>query len=235
MIVYSYDEFLLYTGASVAPVNPKRPTESLVPAYSTEVEIPTGYTIDEWPLYDLDLKTWSLVPSPYKQAQDADLAEQVLDAEAVAEEAQRVLDVENSNKTTAEGIYLFVEQPDGSFYEKTAQELADETAAFLASQALLALKVAMDTNIITKAAEITLGTTTESIQAFTSAFTLRAQNPAEYTTDGLLVYYATVGYALGDALDTEVKIVEYYNKIMIELDKFRNAEIAAYLAAKAAL
>lgn len=97
------------------------------------------------------------------------------------------------------------------------------------------LKETMDSNIMAKAMEISKGTTAESVQAFFQAFQIRASNPAEYTSEGLIVRYAITGYALNDALDTEAKITDYYNKILIEMDKYREAEISNYIAALAAL
>lgn len=235
MVIYLYDENYFYTSAAVAPVNPKRPSESLPPMNSTEVKPPEGYAVELIPLFNFENSTWSLVDSPYKIAADEQLAKEEADALADAEEAQRALDVVNSNKTTDSGIYLFKELPDGSFYEKTAEEVATEEQALLDYTALLTIRNTMNYNIITKAKEITLGTTTESMQAFTAAFNLRATNPAEYVAEGLQVHYAITGYVLGSALDTVEKVTEYYTKILIELDKFRNSEINNYLAAKAAL
>jgi len=235
MVVYLYDRTFLYVGTHVPPVNPKRPTQTLAPSYSTEIEPPEGYAVELVPKFDVVLKTWSLVASPTKIAADVALAKEVEEAEALAVEAQRKLDVENTQKQDASGVYEYYVNVEGEVVAKTAEEIAEEIATKLAYETLQALKITMDTNIITKAAEITLGSTPASMQAFTSAFTLRASNPAEYVADGLQVHYATVGYVLGDALDTEVKITAYYTKILIELDKFRNAEIFTYLAAKAAL
>jgi hypothetical protein len=60
-------------------------------------------------------------------------------------------------------------------------------------------------------------------------------NPAEYVNDGLKVFYPIDTYNLYDSLDTEAKITDYYKKVVIFLDKFREAEIANYLTQKAAL
>lgn len=88
----------------------------------------------------------------------------------------------------------------------------------------------MDLNIFNKAKEISKGTSMESVQSFFQAFQIRAANPASYINSGLVVRYAIEGFELGDALDTEVKIVNYYNGILILMDKFRESEIANYIS-----
>ena len=120
---------------------------------------------------------------------------------------------------------------DGEYVEHDATEVAVQT---LGARKHL-LKLIMNGSIISKGQEMTGGNTKESIQAFVSAYQLRANNASEYVAEGLTVGYAVTGYTVGDALDTDIKINEYYTKVLIEMDKFRNAEIVIYLTAKAAL
>jgi hypothetical protein len=100
---------------------------------------------------------------------------------------------------------------------------------------LEAIKKTMDQNIINEAMAVTGATSIESAQAFVQAFQLRMANPAEYVNEGLKVYYAIDTYSLGEDLDTETKITDYYKKVVVYLDKFREAEIASYLSQKAVI
>ncbi len=237
MIVYNYDNDGLFTGPSVPPVNPKQPDQFLKPARCTEVAPPEGYPIEQIPKWDGS--SWSLVESPYKIAQDAELARQQEEAAIQAAEAQREIHRQNAETLDANGIPLYHvsydENGDVVTVAKTAQELADELAAKQDEEARGNLLFTLKQNIMNKGAEITGGIDADSIAAFFQAYQLRAQNPAEYLADGLTANYAVTGFAQGDALDTEAKITDYYNKVMIEMDKFREAEYAAYQTALAAL
>lgn len=219
MIAYTYDLQGYFTGVTVAQRNPKKIGAWLLPADSTFVEVPDSstYTADEIPLFNEDTQTWALVDSLEK--------------------------VDNDNKlltvTNEYGILLYVEDENGKPVLRPQAEVDTETDAYIAernlSEGLSDIKSTMDTNIILKAMEITKGTSVESVQAFMSAFQLRAANPAEYVNEGLQVYWPIDEYALLSSLDTEAKITGYYNKVLIYIDKFRQAEINTYVAAKAAL
>lgn len=237
MVVYNYDNEGLYTGPSVPPVNPKQPEQFLKPAMCTEVAPPEGYPVEQIPKWDGS--SWSLVESPYKIAQDAELARQEEEAAIQAAEAQREIHRQNAEALDENGIMLYHVSEDANgdivTVAKTAQELADELAARQDAEARGSLLSTLKQNIMNKGAEITGGIDADSIAAFFQAYQLRAANPAEYIADGLTANYAVTGYAVNDALDTEAKITDYYNKVMVEMDKFREAEYAAYKAALAAL
>ena len=219
MIAHNFDFDGYYSGSQPAQKNPVRPGEFIVGANQTLVSPPdpASYTADQIPIFNEALEQWELVNSPEKVANDNALFALV----------------------NEEGVFLYEDDGNGVPVERDAQEVADETQAIIdardKSEQLLSIKTAMDNNIFDKAAEITKGTSMESVQAFTQAFHLRSNNGAEYVADGLIVRYAWGTYGLGDPLDTAQKIEEYYTGIMIELDKFREAEITTYLTARAAI
>lgn len=219
MNFYAYNERGIFTAVVAGQKNPKKQNEFLQPANTTTIAPPEEYSINEVPSFDEDLGQWVLIKSDYKINLDAAKLEEV-------NEYGVLINEEVNGEVVA--------RPQAEVDAENAEVIAAREAEALI-EATKTLKLTMDQNILDKAREITLGTSSESMQAFVQAFSLRANNPEEYINDGLQVHYATAGYALGDPLDTEVKITDYYTKIMVELDKFRNAEIEAYLAAKAAL
>lgn len=216
-IAYGYDNTFRLTGPIPMQKDPLEAGRFLVPSNATTIEPPTGYDASQTPAFNPDTQQWSLVKSYYQ-----------LDLEASYSEI-----------CTAWGTALYEQDIDGNWSERDPAEVQAEDDAKIAQndyeQSIKELKDNMDANIINKSAEITKGTSIESIQAFIQAYQLRANNPAEYVNDGLIVRWAIDIYALNDALDTEQKITEYYNKVLIYLDKFREQEIANYINAVAAL
>lgn len=77
-----------------------------------------------------------------------------------------------------------------------------------------------------------------SANAFSQSWRIKSERPADYVGQGLIATQALGGFNPGDALDTEQKIKDYYDakvEQLIAFDKFRDAEILTYLAAKAAI
>lgn len=107
-----------------------------------------------------------------------------------------------------------------------------EAASSLASAEITkqSAKETMDANIRAKAASITKASSSESAQAFFQAFQIRASNPASYVNEGLIVRYAITGFNIDEALNTEQKITDYYNGLLIEMDKYREQEIVNYIS-----
>jgi len=74
--------------------------------------------------------------------------------------------------------------------------------------------------------------------AFAQSWKLKKENPSEYITDGVLAFKTVGAFSIGDALDTEQKILDYFTEMvsmLIAFDKFRDTKINEYLAAKAVL
>lgn len=216
---YIYDEQnKQFNGMTQGQKNPKN-VGFLQPANSTLLAPPTEFSINEVPTYNLESGAWELGVSQYKK----DLNEALLSEEN--EHGFKIYELVNEEVVARDAVILQAEIDAKLLEESLRQSQVD----------LENMRLVMDTNIITKAADITKGTTTESIQAFTSAFQLRASNPGSYTSAGLKAYYAIDTFAVLDALDTEAKISQYYSAVLVELDLFREAEIAKYLTEKALL
>ena len=135
-------------------------------------------------------------------------------------------------KYNDKGIALEEFNSNGELVRRNEDDINADIAEFDRNLKIFKLKGAMDFNIVNKIFEITGASTKESAQAFVSSYEIKKNNPAEYINDGLVVHYAIGNYSIGDALDTEEKIREYYNKLLIIMDKFRDAEIATYIAGK---
>jgi len=212
---YIYDEQTKqFNGMTQGQKNPKR-EGFLQPANSTSVAPPAEFSVNEVPVYNIISGAWELKVSQYKKDLDKALINEVngygvkLNEEvdgAVVPKAQNVVDTETDN-------IILVQN------EKELEEQKQN------------LKNMMNYNIEIKARLITGGSSLESIQAFMSAFSLRAFSPSLYANEGLVVYYAIEGYTKGEALDTEFKITDYYTKVLVEIDLYRNAEINTYLQA----
>jgi len=74
--------------------------------------------------------------------------------------------------------------------------------------------------------------------AFAQSWKLKKENPTEYITDGVAAFKTVGAFTIGEALDTEQKILDYFTemvKLLIVFDKFRDIKISEYLAAKALL
>lgn len=218
MLGYFYDsKNYRFSGVAVLQRNPKRKDEFLLAPNCTLIEPPQNYGPLEHPIFNADLQAWELGLSDY----------------ALELEAQK------EHTVTSWGTPLYEKDINGNWIERDfslveAEDAAKE-AAFNYENSLRDLKSVMDSAIIEKGMEITKGTSIESVQAFAQAFQLRASKASQYVNAGLKVYYPIDGYNLLDALDTEAKIADYYSKILIELDLFRETKIAEYIAAKALL
>lgn len=213
MIAYCYDYQGYFTGVTSMQRNPIRKNEFLVPANATLIAPPTGYDETKKPMFNQDIGTWILVDSPLKLEQDKQLLE----------------------LTNEYGVNLYELGEDGLPVLRDEDEVLSETEAITKDLQIGELKRIMDSNIISKALEVTNTTSIESAQAFVQAFTLRMNNPEEYINDNLKVFYPIDNYNLYDILDTELKITDYYKKVLILLDKFRETEITNYLTQKSLL
>ena len=211
-IAYGFNEKGYFTGIVPMQRNPIRKTEFLAPSNATLVQPPTGYTEEQQPMFNEDLQVWLLVESEYKIN----------------------LDAEKLQLVDEYGVHLYEEDMDGNIIQRPVEDVQADGELIIKEIAIRELKNVMDSNIINKALEITRGSSIESASAFFQGYILRASNAAEYVNDGLIVHYSYGNFSLGEALDTETKIVEYYNSLNILMDKFRNSEINNYLAAKLA-
>lgn len=209
-IAYGYNSQGYFTGVIPMQRNPFKAGEFLLPAMATLVEPPTGYTEDQQPKFNLDTEQWELVESQYKKA----------------------LDAEKMQLTNEYGVNLYEDDGLGNVILRDNAEVQSEVDEIIKQNQLADIKNTMDNNIVNKAFELTGASSIESASAFFQGYTLRANNASEYINEGLMAHYAIGAFALGDALDTEAKISEYYNLINITMDKFRNSEINNYLAAK---
>jgi hypothetical protein len=217
---YIYDEDTKeFLGTTQGQKNPRNKIDFLQPAHTTTLAPPTEYSVNEVPVFSLNLGVWKLTTSQYK-----------LD-----------LDTSTLKETNGYGV-LLNEGELGAVVPRSTEEIDAETDAIIAAEVSTdlaeekeILRSTMDTNIVVKAVEITGGTNLDSIQAFLQAFNLRAFSPDSYVDAGLVVFYAIDGYTKGSALDTSEKIKDYYTKILVEVDIFRNNEISNYLAALALL
>lgn len=76
-----------------------------------------------------------------------------------------------------------------------------------------------------------------SANAFAQSWRIKAERGIDYAGEGLLARAAIAGFLVGDPLDTAQKVTDYYSAMVDELvifDKYRDAQIGAYLAAKTA-
>lgn len=212
-IAYTYDPISFkFKGIVTMPKNPMRANEYLKPSNATTVPIPS-YSNLEYPVFNIGTSTWSLIPSDY-----------ALSLEASKEEDRTILGTQKY-ELDINGDWVARDQADIDLEDASKQKAID----------IMLLKNTMDTNIVNKALEITKASSIESATAFISAYQVRANNAASYENDGLIVLYAIDGFILYGALDTTQKIQDYYNGLLILLDKFRNTEINTYLAAKAVI
>lgn len=219
MIAYGYDHQGYFTSPVPMQKHPFSQGEYLVPSNATLIAPPDAstYSADKLPLFNEDSKTWILVDSPAKIADD-----------------NAKLEVTNEW-----GVRLYERDSNGNVVLRDVQEVDSETTQistqFNNDQSLKNLKTTMDNAIIQKSFEMTGASSIESSQAFMQAFQVRVANASKYINDGLVAFYATTSFQKFDALDTEQKIVEYYSEILVEMDKFRNQKIQEYLQAKSAL
>ena len=178
-IGYMYDETFRLLGSIPLAPNPLQAGEYLTPARCTQVVPPTGYDASQVPIFNQDAQQWSLGKSHYQLGLEASYVEAV----------------------TGYGTALYEQNIEGNWSQRDPAEVAAEDAAKEAQQnydlEIQNLKINMDTNIINKSAEITKGTSVESIQAFIQAYQLRANNASEYITQSqirrLLHYHAGQG------------------------------------------
>lgn len=215
MIAYSYDNNGIYTGTVAMQKHPLKSSEYLVPMNATMIEPPdvSTYSADKVPSFNQDTQSWVLVESPQK-----------------IEEDKAKLDLENSY-----GVKLYEKDIEGNVIAREASIVEEETLNIYKEDKYIEEKMIMDTNILNKVKEVTNASTPESAQAFISSYQVRVNNAADYVNEGLIVRYALDAYALNDALDTEAKIVDYYNKLLVHIDKFREQAIATYITNKQAI
>jgi len=75
---YRYDFDGKFTGKTTGQKNPKE-GGFLQPANSTHIPIPNDYSINEWPIFNLETQIWELVESDYKKAMDSQNLEELID------------------------------------------------------------------------------------------------------------------------------------------------------------
>jgi len=218
-IAYGFNEKGYFTSPIPMQKNPFKQGEYLVPSNATLIEPPdaSSYSADKLPLFNEDSKTWELVDSPAKIADDNAKLEVVNDW----------------------GVCLYERDSSGNVVLRDVQEVDSETTQistqFNNEQSLKNLKETMDGAIIQKSFEMTGASSIESAQAFMQAFQVRIANASKYVNDGLVVFCATTSFQKFDDLDTEQKIVDYYSETLVEMDKFRNQKIQEYLQSKSEL
>lgn len=123
----------------------------------------------------------------------------------------------------------------------TWQEVKDELSILDAAESVKATVAAafksMSENIAAQV-YVVFGTIDEaSANAFAHSWRIKSERAADYSASGYVALEAIAGFNPGDALDTEAKVQSYYDEKVNQLivfDKFRDAEILAYLTAKAA-
>jgi len=119
---------------------------------------------------------------------------------------------------------------------QVASETITSTAATASSIEVLHTQM----NDAIQGAAFVLFQTTDlhAANAFAQSWKLKKENPAEYMTDGILAFKTVGIFTIGEALDTEQKVLEYFTemvKLLIIFDKFRDTKINEYLVAKAVL
>jgi hypothetical protein len=210
MIGYLYNNNFELSGSVVLRPNPLEPNKYLTPANCTTVA-PPNYNQEQIPVFNVESQDWELGKSAYWY------------------ELQKMY----SEAVTTHGVPLYEQDAQGQWVERSSSEvqleISNKQAVIDYERAVEQAKKLMDDKILEKAKEVTKGTSVESVQAFTSAYQVRVNNAIDYVGEGLIVRYALEGYVLGEALDTEVKIRDYYNKLLVYLDKFREAEINKYI------
>jgi hypothetical protein len=219
MDFYRYDDNGHYTGTVKGQKNPIRVWEYLQPINTTDIAPPSEYTIEQIPKFNKISGEWELVKSQYKKDLEASQLEEVNEYGVLLNE---MID----DEVVPRDPQIIQSETDIIIQQEATEQLEAE---------IQAIKNTMDQNIITEAMAVTGASSTESAQAFIQAYQLRMANPAEYVNEGLKVYYPIDTYILGEDLDTEAKITDYYKKVTIYLDKFREAEIASYLSQKAVI
>lgn len=209
MIGYKYNPSTFkLIGSLNLQQNPANPSEFLSPPDVTTVAPPSGYSADECPAFNTGTQTWYLTDS------DSYLADQTARQSAVS----------------ANDVALFEDDGSGKWVARPQADIDADEAEAGKEIAKDNAKITMDSNIQSKAFEISGADTIVAAQNFFQAYQLRASNASEYVSEGLVAHYANGTYALNDALDTEVKIQEYYSGLCVLMDKFRNTEINTYAA-----
>jgi len=217
MIGYQYSDDYRLIGPVPLASNPRKYGEYLVPANCTTIAPPSDYGQELEPAFNEATQEWELIKSVYQ------------------------LNLEESYKESVSptGSPLYEQNIDGDWVERDPAivQAEDDQKNLEQNYAneVNRLKKLMDETIVEKAEEITKGTSIASVQAFLNAFQLRANAPSEYVNEGLIVRWAIDTYQLGDPLDTVEKIQTYYTKVLVYMDKFREAEITKYITAVSAL
>jgi hypothetical protein len=228
MIAYIYNKEGKFTGSCVAPVNPRNLSKFLMPVDSTDIQPPKDHSINEWPMFNEDTQTWSLVESDYKIQKDIE------DQELIDQQNEEAQNIENQRiKEVNETGILINEIIDDVIVARDSLTVIAETNKVVGSISLSNLHIKCESDILDYAKNITKGSTKDSIQAFIQAYQLRANNPSEYINQGLKVYYETPDYPLYTLLDNELAITEYYTTILVDIDKQRETIIEQYLIDKA--
>lgn len=227
MIVYVYNEEKKFTGSTIAFSNPRKLGAFLIPADSTNIEPPTDHSINEWPMFNVETETWSLVESDYKINKDKE------DQELVDQQAADARQVELAQLSEVNEVGILTKELiDDEVVDRDPSLILSETNKINGSNLLTNLHQQVETDILNYAKNITKGSSKASIQAFIQAFQLRSLNPSEYINQGLKVYYEITNYPLYSELDNELAITEYYTTILIDIDKNREDMITQYLTAK---
>ena len=138
------------------------------------------------------------------------------------------------------GDYIFVygEAKKYPIVVTSTNEEGIETLEVAENESLFNLDIAyeeMDKDIAFESAK-KIGTyNRESMFAFVDAYQLRIIAAHKYLDFGLKAEINIASFSIGDKLDTEEKIKEYYTELLVHLDKFRTQKIVDYLTVKAGL
>ena len=120
----------------------------------------------------------------------------------------------------------------------TVNEEGEEVKSIVDFNALTELQdgwKSMDTGVVDDAITVFKTKNRESILAFVSSYQLRILAPQKYSALGLVAEFTIGAFTVGDLLNTDEKVKDYYTEILVDLDTKRNTRIVEYLTLKASL
>ena len=112
--------------------------------------------------------------------------------------------------------------------------LVEDQEDFLAGE-LKKAWVEMDDGIIIDSAPIFKTTNRESMLAFVDDFQMRIMRPDMFISENEAAEFLTTSFAVGDLLDTEEKIKNYYSELLFDLLQKRRNRIGTFLIKKSDL
>jgi len=164
-----------------------------------------------------------------------------------------VKDDTSSNRSylLAEPFCTSVEVPEGLVLDEVSASLSGDAIvlavdpAKVAAKALLQKQVAitaayeaMNNEVLVQMASVFGTNRTDSATAYKDTWELMAQSPADWETAGLKASFAVAGFAIGDALDTAVKVQSYAIAKVAEVKAYgiwRMQRIEAFKAEREAI